>query len=68
VETTTIQIEKPTKDLLNELKPAFNAKTFDEVIIALVKTKTKGAYGKFANKPTSFEKMIKELRDKNDRF
>lgn len=66
--TTTIQIENPTKNLLNELKKNFNSKTYDEVIITLVKKKTKSMYGKLAGKKRiSTAKMMKGLRDKSDR-
>ena len=46
--TTTIQIEIPTKKLLNELKISFHSKTYDEVIQNLVKKKTNSMYGKLA--------------------
>ena len=68
MDTTTIQVEKPTKELLNELKPVFDAKTFDDVIVALVKKKTKSRYGKFAVTKISPKKMLENVRDKNDRF
>lgn len=67
MDTSTIQVEKPTKNLLNELKRTFGSKTYDEVINALVKRKTRGAFGKFAKKKVSVDEMMKGLRDKNDR-
>ncbi len=67
--TTTIQVENPTKELLNELKKNFHSKTYDEVIITLVRKKTKSMFGKLARgKRPSATKMIKGLRDKSDRF
>ena len=66
--TTTIQVERDTRELLSYLKPAFEANTFDEVIKALVKKKMKGQYGKYAKKGLSTKKLMKDLRDKNDRF
>lgn len=67
--TTTIQVENPTKELLNELKKNFNSKTYDEVIMALVSRKTKSMYGKFAKgRKIPFSEAIKGLRDKDDRF
>lgn len=67
METSTIQVEKPTKDLLNELKHNFGSKTYDEVIQTLVKRKTGSAFGKFAKGKVSVAEMMKGLRDKNDR-
>ncbi|MFH1751441.1 MAG: hypothetical protein ABH821_00670 [archaeon] len=67
--TTTIQIEAPTKELLNELKTSFSTKTYDEVIRILVKKKTKSMYGKLGKgKKISATEMMKGLRDKHDRY
>ena len=67
--TTTIQVENPTKELLNELKRNYNSKTYDEVIRALLSRKTKSMYGKLAKgKNVPAANMVKGLRDKNDRF
>ena len=67
--TTTIQVENPTKELLNELKKSFNSKTYDDVIQNLVRKKTKSGYGKLAKgKKVSTSAMMKALRDKSDRF
>ena len=67
--TTTIQIENPTKELLNELKKNYNSKTYDEVIKTLVSKKTKSIYGKLAKgKKISVAEMMKGVRDKRDRF
>ncbi len=69
MDTTTIQVEKPTKELLNNLKKSFHSKTYDEVIQKLAKKKTKSIYGKLAkgiNIPA--KEMLKELRDKRDRL
>lgn len=67
--TTTIQIENPTKELLNELKKNYNSKTYDEVINTLVSKKTKSMYGKLTKgKKVSAVEMMKGLRDKCDRF
>lgn len=69
METTTIQIETPTKELLNELKKNYNSKTYDDVIKTLVSKKTKSMYGKLGkNKKVSAAEMMKGLRDKSDRF
>ncbi|MFH1587896.1 MAG: hypothetical protein ABIA76_00990 [Candidatus Diapherotrites archaeon] len=66
---TTIQIETPTKDLLNELKKSFQSKTYDDVIQTLVRKKTKSTYGALAKeKKTSAAEMMKGLRDKSDRY
>ncbi len=69
METSTIQIEAPTKELLNELKKSFNSKTYDEVIQNLLRKKTKSMYGKLSRgKTVSVSEMLKGLRDKSDRF
>lgn len=66
--TTTIQIEKPTKEILSKLKENYSVSTYDEVIRTLIKRKHKSMYGAFAKKEISVKKMMKDLRDKNDRF
>lgn len=67
--TTTIQVETPTKQLLNELKLTFNSKTYDDVIRALARKKTKSMYGALAKgKNVSAAEMMRNLRDKRDRF
>ncbi|MFH1256431.1 MAG: hypothetical protein V1494_03995 [Candidatus Diapherotrites archaeon] len=67
--TTTIQVEYPTKELLNELKKNSNSKTYDEVIQLLVKTKTKSMFGKLSKgKAVSAAEMLRGMRDKCDRF
>ena len=69
METTTIQVESPTKELLNELKKSFNSKTYDDVIQNLVRKKTKSMYGNLSKgKKVSATAMMKGLRDKSDRF
>lgn len=67
--TTTIQVENPTKELLNELKKSFNSKTYDDVIQALVRKKTKSMFGKLSKgKKVSAAATMKGLRDKSDRL
>ncbi|PIN85084.1 MAG: hypothetical protein COV47_04065 [Candidatus Diapherotrites archaeon CG11_big_fil_rev_8_21_14_0_20_37_9] len=67
--TTTIQIEKPTKELLTELKKNFKSKTYDEVIQQLVRKKTNSMYRKLAGrKKITFAKAIEGLRDKSERI
>lgn len=66
---TTIQVERETKEVLNELKKSFNSKTYDEVIGILVRKKTKSMYGKLGkSKKISLKKAMKGLRDKDDRL
>lgn len=66
--STTIQVEIPTKELLNELKKSFQSKTYDEVIQKLVRKKTNSMYGALAKeKKVSVSKMMNKLRDKSDR-
>lgn len=66
---TTIQIENPTKKMLNELKSNYNSKTFDEVIVTLLKKREPSMYSKFfKGKKISAKAMMKGLREKNDRY
>lgn len=67
--TTTIQVENPTKELLNELKKSFNSKTYDEVIQNLVQKKAPSLFGRLSSrKKVSAAEMLKDLRDKHDRL
>ena len=66
--STTIQVENPTKELLNNLKANYNSKTYDEVIIALVRKKEPSMYAKLSKDKVSAKEMLKGLRDKSDRY
>lgn len=67
--STTIQVEIPTKKLLNNLKTNYNSKTYDEVIIALVRKKEPSMFAKLSKgKKISAKEMMKGLRDKSDRY
>ena len=67
--TTTIQVRKETRDLLELLKKNYNSKTYDDAIKALVRKKTGSMYGALAKgKKISFKEMMKGLRDKHDRY
>ena len=70
METTTIQLEKPTKELLEKLKENYSAKTYDEVIKTLIKRKHKSMYGVLKNANISTKEITKEIRNErnNDRF
>lgn len=61
--TTTIQIEKPTKKILLQLKENYSAKTYDEVIRTLIKRKHKSMYGVLKNVGISTDQFIKEIRE-----
>lgn len=62
METTTIQIEKPTKKSLNKLKENYSVKTYDEVIKKLIKQKNKSMYGVLKGAGISTKDFIKEIR------
>ena len=64
--TTTIQLEKPTKELLNTLKENYSVKTYDEVIKTLIKRKHKSMYGVLKNANFTTEQAIKEIRKTRD--
>lgn len=67
--TSTIQVETPTKELLNNLKINYNSKTYDEVIVTLVKKKEPSMYAKLSKgKKVSVKEMMNDLRDKSDRY
>ena len=70
METTTIQLEKPTKELLEKLKENYSVKTYDEVIKTLIKRKHKSMYGVLKNANISTKEITKEIRNErnNDRF
>ena len=70
METTTIQLEKPTKELLEKLKENYSVKTYDEVIKTLIKRKHKSMYGVLKNANISTKEFIKEIRKdrSKDRF
>ena len=62
METTTIQLEKPTKELLNTLKSNYSVKTYDEVIKTLIKRKHKSMYGVLKNANFTTKEFISEIR------
>ena len=70
METTTIQLEKPTKELLEKLKENYSVKTYDEVIKTLIKRKHKSMYGVLKNANISTKEFVKEIRKdrSRDRF
>lgn len=66
--STTIQVEDPTKELLEHLKQNTKARSYDEVIRALAVKKGKSLYGSLAGKRTVSRKtLLAGLRDKEDR-
>lgn len=67
--TTTIEVKKPTKQLLDVLKENFDSKTYDDVIQTLIRKKTKSLYGSVSlPKNISLKQFLKDLRDERDRF
>ncbi len=67
--TTTIQIRDETLELLKRVKEQTHAKTYDDVIINFM---SMGAYAKlyrgFLGKKWTREELLKDLRDKRDRY
>ncbi|HLC36259.1 MAG TPA: hypothetical protein VJK05_01470 [archaeon] len=67
---TSIQIKESTSQLLKSLKKKENAKSYDEIIIQLIKTKPNksmaGVLGR--KKHYSRKELLKGLRDEKDRF
>ncbi|MBS3092266.1 hypothetical protein J4466_02495 [Candidatus Pacearchaeota archaeon] len=65
---TTIQIDGQTLKLLKKMKEELNTKSYNETIIKIVVNSSKkeslaGFLGKKSRK-----EILKDLRDKNDRF
>ena len=63
--TTTIQIGEDTMQKLKQLQQALNVKTYNDVIKALMQEK-KSMYGFLGRKNMKW--VLKDLRDKHDRF
>jgi hypothetical protein len=68
--STTIQIQKSTKKLLDALKEAYQLKTYDAVVNKLIQKKNKFNFDAFAdeNPKVSMKEILKGLRDKHDRL
>jgi len=67
---TTIKIQNETAELLKKEKEKRHVKSYDEVILGLFRKKGKKSMaGAFAKKKHySREEILKDLRDKVDRF
>lgn len=65
---TTVQISERTLQLLKKMKEETGAHSYDEAItkIALEKTKRESLAGYLGKRPHKW--ILKNLRDKNDRF
>jgi len=62
MQITTIQLQTPTKEILNKLKENYSVSTYDEVITTLIKRKEKSMYGVLKNANISTKQFIKEVR------
>jgi len=68
-DTTTLQVQKKTKALLDLLKGTYGSRTYDDVIQKLVMKKTGSMAGKFKMKGKStMQQIMRGMRDENDRF
>lgn len=66
---TTIQVNVKTKMILERVKKAYNAKTYDETIKQLVRKKTQSLYGSLAREgKVPIGEILRTLRDKDDRI
>jgi len=63
---TTIQIKDETAEMLKQMKNQTKADSYDSLIKQLMTDKKKSLYG-FLGKMTTKE-ILKDLRDKHDRF
>jgi predicted CopG family antitoxin len=62
MDTTTVQVERPTKNILDDLKADYKVKTYDEVIKKLIKRKHKSMYGVLKDAGLSTKEITKEIR------
>lgn len=69
--TTTIQINEDTVELLKKYKEQTHSQTYDEVIKKMMTLKV-GQYAKkfrgYLGKGISRKELLKELRDKTNRY
>lgn len=66
---TTIQVDVETRYVLEQVKKAYHAKSYDEAIRKLVKAKTPSLYGSLAKKgKASMKGILTDLRDKDERI
>ena len=65
---TTIQIKERTLEILKKIKKDTHSSSYDEAItkIAVNSTKKESLYGFLGKKSRNW--ILKDLRDKNDRF
>lgn len=69
METTTVEVKKKTKQELENLKHAYHAKTFDEVIQKLIKRRPRSMAGKLSiGRKVTVEEIIQKIRDERDKF
>ncbi len=66
--TTTIQVQDTTLELLKKLKNETKSNSYDEAIkkITISRAKNESLYGFLGKKSRKW--ILKDLRDKNDRF
>lgn len=68
-ETTSLQVLKKTRALLDLYKASLGANTYDETIQKLIMKKTGSMAGKLKIKGvTTMAQLMKGLRDEHDRF
>jgi len=64
---TSIQVDSETRVILERLKRAYNARTYDEAILRLVKAKSSSFYGALAGKnKVPMAEILRCLRDEDD--
>ena len=70
MDTTTIQVQKSTLELLRKTRERAKADSYDETILFLYRKGCKASMaGALARKKSySKEEILKGLRDKHDRF
>ncbi|RJQ22520.1 hypothetical protein C4580_00520 [Candidatus Woesearchaeota archaeon] len=65
---TTIQVQERTLHLLQQMRKSKGAKSYDEVILDLMRNAAprKSMYGALGK--ASWKEIMRDLRDKDDRF
>ncbi len=64
---TTIQVSDKTLQILKKVKDEVHAKSYEEAIRKLVFERTRNSLAGYLGKKTTKE-IMKDLRDKHDRF
>ncbi|MBI2572674.1 hypothetical protein HYV86_02340 [Candidatus Woesearchaeota archaeon] len=65
---TTIQINDDTLNLLRKIKQETNSSSYDEAIRKIAADRVKESFAGYLGPKRSSKQILKDLRDKSDRF